>query len=114
MPSKRTAKPTKANPAKRAKITDHFPVVDNTDSELVPSSQTPKATKQITITIPLPFGVPPVWAEKKQQLCEALHPWFNTYQAGVYRKDGIAYGILVDGGFGCRDKLNEEVLITRA
>ena len=114
MPSKRAAKATTSNSSKRAKITGHLSVANDTVSELVSSQQTSTLTTNTPPLIPLPFGVPPAWAEKKQQLCEALHPWFNTYQAGVYRKDGYAYGMLLDGGFAPRDKLNEESAITRA
>ena len=120
MPRKRSAKDAKAiKSSKRVKvindkITDYFSVADGTASELASNRQVSPPTNTTDIKRPVPFGKPPVWADKKQQLCEALYPWFNTYQAGVYRKDNFAYGILVDGGFGPRDKLNEELLITRA
>ena len=115
MPSKRAAKASKATEStKRAKVTASFDKVDDTAHELVSSRQVPLLLETNSLSLPVPFGAPPVWAVKKQQLCETLHAWFNHYQAGVYCKDKIAYGMLVDGGFARRDKLNEELLITRA
>ncbi|KAI9743396.1 MAG: hypothetical protein M1818_003243 [Claussenomyces sp. TS43310] len=61
---------------------------------------------------PPPYGRPPVWADKRQQLCETL-PYYRAYQSGAYVQDGTARAFMVDKEVGPRDKLNEEILIAR-
>ncbi|RFU26389.1 hypothetical protein B7463_g9945, partial [Scytalidium lignicola] len=61
---------------------------------------------------PKPFGEPFVWADKRQQLCEAL-PYYRAYQSGAYMHDGIVKGFLCDKEVGFRDKFTDEVMICR-
>ncbi|KAH8816837.1 hypothetical protein F5884DRAFT_236441 [Xylogone sp. PMI_703] len=61
---------------------------------------------------PKPFGEPLVWADKRQQLCEAL-PYYKAYQSGAYMHDGIVHGFLCDKEVGFRDKFTDEVMICR-
>jgi hypothetical protein len=61
---------------------------------------------------PLPVGEPPVWAEKRQALCEAL-PYYRAYMSGAYVQDGVARSLMVDKEVGPRDKFTEEIIITR-
>lgn len=61
---------------------------------------------------PAPYGEPPVWASKRQQLCETL-PYYRAYQSGIYIQDGTARAFMVDKEVGPRDKLDEEILIAR-
>jgi hypothetical protein len=60
---------------------------------------------------PAPYGEPPVWADKRQCLCEAL-PYYKAYMSGVYQQAGVACGFLVDKEVGPRDKFQDEFLIT--
>jgi hypothetical protein len=60
---------------------------------------------------PDPYGEPPVWADKRQSLCEAL-PYYKAYMSGAYQQAGVARGFLVDKEVGPRDKFEEEILIT--
>jgi hypothetical protein len=60
---------------------------------------------------PDPCGEPPVWANKRQSLCEAL-PYYKAYMSGAYQQAGTARGFLVDKEVGPRDKFQEEILIT--
>jgi hypothetical protein len=57
------------------------------------------------------YGKPPVWADKRQSLCEAL-PYYKAYMSGAYQQAGVARGFLVDKEVGLRDKFEEEILIT--
>ncbi|RDW62154.1 hypothetical protein BP6252_11587 [Coleophoma cylindrospora] len=59
---------------------------------------------------PEPYGSPPVWGDKRQQLCETL-PYYRAYQSGAYTNGGIVYGFMVDKEVGVRDKFEEEVMI---
>lgn len=61
---------------------------------------------------PEPSGQPPVWAEKRQALCETL-PYYKAYMSGAYMHDGIAKAFMVDKEVGPRDKFNEEIVIAR-
>ncbi|EAS30635.2 uncharacterized protein CIMG_11674 [Coccidioides immitis RS] len=61
---------------------------------------------------PEPVGTPPAWAVDRPELCDAL-PWFRSTQGGCYFKDGIAFGVLIDGDAGDRAHLDHEVVITR-
>jgi hypothetical protein len=61
---------------------------------------------------PAPFGQPPVWADKRQGLCEAL-PYYKAYQSGAHINNGIVRGFLVDKEVGPRDKFEEEIMISR-
>jgi hypothetical protein len=61
---------------------------------------------------PEPFGEPPVWADKRQNLCEAL-PYYKAYMSGAYLHQGVASAFMVDKEVGPRDKFDEEVIIAR-
>lgn len=58
------------------------------------------------------YGSAPVWATKRQQLCEAL-PYYKAYQSGSYTSEGILYAMMIDKERRDTDVLNEEVIITR-
>ena len=61
---------------------------------------------------PEPFGEPPVWADKRQQLCETL-PYYRAYQSGAHTSDGVVYGFLCDKEVGVRDKFDDQIMIAR-
>src|SRR6266536_2981833 len=61
---------------------------------------------------PEPFGAPPVWADKRQQLCETL-PYYRAYQSGAYTSDGVVCGFLCDKEVGVRDKFDDQIMIAR-
>jgi hypothetical protein len=60
---------------------------------------------------PEPHGQPPVWGDKRQQICETL-PYYNAYQGGAYRSEGVLYGFLTDKEVGPRDQFTDQILIT--
>ncbi|OAF58525.1 hypothetical protein VC83_04909 [Pseudogymnoascus destructans] len=62
--------------------------------------------------LPAPYGQPPVWASKRQQLCETL-PYYRAYMSGGYLHDGLVRAILIDKEVRERDVFDEEVVITR-
>ncbi|OBT84393.1 hypothetical protein VE02_06741 [Pseudogymnoascus sp. 03VT05] len=62
--------------------------------------------------LPAPYGQPPVWASKRQQLCETL-PYYRAYMSGGYLHDGLVHAILIDKEVRERDIFGEEVVITR-
>lgn len=66
----------------------------------------------ISLSKPSALGGPLVWAEKRQQLCEAL-PYYIAYQSGAYTHDGIVKGFLCDKFVSLRDKFTDEVMICR-
>ncbi|KAL1851225.1 hypothetical protein Plec18170_006550 [Paecilomyces lecythidis] len=57
-------------------------------------------------------GQPPAWAESRPDLCDAL-PWFRSLQGGIYYRDELCWGCLVDADSGVRSYIDEEILITR-
>ncbi|CAG8598750.1 4031_t:CDS:2, partial [Scutellospora calospora] len=48
------------------------------------------------------IGRPRVWSQTRQELCESV-PYFRNWQSGVYFKEGVTYGYLVDGYGAMRD-----------
>jgi len=60
---------------------------------------------------PEPHSQPPVWGDKRQQICETL-PYYNAYQGGAYRSEGVLYGFLTDKEVGPRDQFTDQILIT--
>ncbi|MCJ1470214.1 hypothetical protein MMC07_008859 [Pseudocyphellaria aurata] len=73
--------------------------------------QTPVAlSKKVLLR---PFGQPEVWADYRQNLCEAL-PWYKAYQSGSYTFKDLAFGFLLDKDSGERQYMDEEIVITRA
>ncbi|KFY29613.1 hypothetical protein V494_08611 [Pseudogymnoascus sp. VKM F-4513 (FW-928)] len=62
--------------------------------------------------LPAPYGEPPVWASKRQQLCETL-PYYRAYMSGGYLHDGLVRAFLIDKEVRERDIFGEEVVITR-
>lgn len=61
---------------------------------------------------PRNMGEPPVWAHKRQQLCEVL-PYYNAYQSGVYMSAGIIHSMMIDGESRPQDIFTNEIIITR-
>ena len=61
---------------------------------------------------PKPYGEPPVWADKRQSLCETL-PYYRAYQSGAYIAGGIVRAFMCDKEVGPRDKFDEEIMIAR-
>ncbi|KAK2032947.1 hypothetical protein LX32DRAFT_660923 [Colletotrichum zoysiae] len=62
-------------------------------------------------TLPAPIGSPPVWAENRQALCDAL-PYFKAHEGSVYTKDKLIKGMLLNAFSSVRDYLGAEVIIT--
>nr|XP_019050222.1 hypothetical protein I302_00647 [Kwoniella bestiolae CBS 10118]OCF29152.1 hypothetical protein I302_00647 [Kwoniella bestiolae CBS 10118] len=52
--------------------------------------------------IPPPRNKPPVWAESRQELCEAL-PYYRSFQSGLYMHKRVAYGYLLEAFPAPRD-----------
>ncbi|CAG8747352.1 15354_t:CDS:2, partial [Cetraspora pellucida] len=57
------------------------------------------------------LGRPRVWSQTRQELCESV-PYFRNWQSGVYFKEGVTYGYLVDGYGAMRDVCNGRVIIS--
>ncbi|WWC99165.1 hypothetical protein V866_006060 [Kwoniella sp. B9012] len=52
--------------------------------------------------LPQPRNRPPVWAESRQELCEAL-PYYRSFQSGLYMHKKVAYGYLLEAFPAPRD-----------
>jgi hypothetical protein len=61
---------------------------------------------------PAPCGQPPVWADKRQSLCETL-PYYKAYMSGAYMHLQMVRAFMVDKEVGPRDKFEEEIMISR-
>ncbi len=61
---------------------------------------------------PAPYGQPPVWADKRQSLCETL-PYYRAYMSGAYMHLQTVRAFMVDKEVGPRDKFAEEIMISR-
>lgn len=61
---------------------------------------------------PEPFGEPPAWAFKRQQLCETL-PYYRAYDGAAYTNEGILYAMLIDREVGVRDQFTDQIIITK-
>jgi hypothetical protein len=59
---------------------------------------------------PKPRGTPPVWADKRQSLCEAL-PYYKSYQGGSYTSNSLIKGTLLDGFPGVRDYIDANTVV---
>lgn len=87
---------------------------------LIRSKRRPKAAPRAYVpyyqsaqeNLPATYGQPPVWASKRQQLCETL-PYYRAYMSGGYLHDGLVRGFLIDKEVRERDVFEEEVVITR-
>lgn len=64
-----------------------------------------------TLSKPEAWGEPPVWAEKRQQLCSSL-PYHKGYESAAYRTNGMIAGFLANQGVGPRDVFTEDIYIT--
>ncbi|WVQ79028.1 hypothetical protein IAT38_001120 [Cryptococcus sp. DSM 104549] len=51
---------------------------------------------------PKPLNRPPVWAESRQELCEAL-PYYRSFQSGLYMYGRVAFGYLLEAYPAPRD-----------
>ncbi|CAG8433354.1 1563_t:CDS:10 [Diversispora eburnea] len=54
---------------------------------------------------------PQVWAMTRQELCETV-PYFRSWHGGVYNKNGVVWGYLLDGFGALRDVCNGRVIIS--
>ncbi|KAK1963949.1 hypothetical protein LY78DRAFT_704779 [Colletotrichum sublineola] len=64
-----------------------------------------------SLTLPAPIGNPPVWAENRQALCDAL-PYFKAHEGSLYTKDKTIKGMLLNAFSSVRDYLGTETIIT--
>ncbi|WWC60152.1 uncharacterized protein I303_102716 [Kwoniella dejecticola CBS 10117] len=62
----------------------------------------PRAQIRTKHPTPPPKNRPPVWAESRQELCEAL-PYYRSFQSGIYMHGKIAYGYLLEAFPAPRD-----------
>ncbi|KAI5791861.1 hypothetical protein EDC01DRAFT_97726 [Geopyxis carbonaria] len=98
----------------------------NPDLEFLPEVKPVPKTKRVPKVVPAmekirnihegkpePIGLPEVWADKRQELCETL-PYYRAYQSGAYAHDGLVYGYLVDGSGSPRDYMDERIVISHA
>ncbi|OTA54665.1 hypothetical protein K449DRAFT_439271 [Hypoxylon sp. EC38] len=58
-----------------------------------------KTVAELHESKPEPSAEPPVWAEVKAALADAV-PYFRKHQGSLYTKDRIAQGMLVDAEYG--------------
>lgn len=97
-------------------------VAPDAEHEAVPRQQTMVPAMHFFLELPRPhsgaimpsrnMGQPPVWAHKRQQLCEVL-PYYNAYQSGVYMSAGIIHSMMIDGESRPQDIFTNEIIITR-
>jgi len=59
---------------------------------------------------PEPFGEPPVWANVRQNLCEAV-PYYRAFQSASYTVDKVLHGFMVDKEASRRAKFIDQVMI---
>jgi len=95
--------------------------VDNEATEKSSSSKGKKKAKAATNEKyhksaqegkPEPCGQPPVWAEKRQQLCDTVS-YYKAHQSGPYTRDNTVYGQLIDKEGEALDVFNDQVVITQ-
>ena len=68
--------------------------------------------KAVTLPkLPSPQGVPLVWADTRQELCEGL-PYFRAYQGGIYFRSSTVFGYLLDSFGAERDFIGSHVVIS--
>ena len=60
---------------------------------------------------PPPRGQPLVWAQYRQELCEGVS-YFRSYQGGIYFRNGIVFGYLLDAFGAERDYIGSHVVIS--
>lgn len=60
-----------------------------------------------------PIGLPDVWANSQQELCETL-PYYRSYHAGSYIVNDLVRGYLVDGVAAEGDYIGARVVISHA
>ena len=89
-----------------------FPVGPHNNAVMEAPEMEVSVNQQLVHVEPKVFAEPPVWADKRQQLCEVLS-YYRAYQSGVYQSAGIIYGMLIDAESRPYDVFNEEVIITR-
>ncbi|KAI5787380.1 hypothetical protein FPQ18DRAFT_414355 [Pyronema domesticum] len=62
---------------------------------------------------PESIGSPRIWAEMRQELCEAF-PFFGSYQGGLYCHNDVARGVLLVSVVWDRDVCGDRVIITHS
>ncbi|KAL9119086.1 MAG: hypothetical protein Q9187_004357, partial [Circinaria calcarea] len=111
---------TNARRRTRAKAIESSPEED----EQADSSEETEgfATSAVTISLaeedqkiqrPKPYGIAPVHAESRQDLCDSL-PYYHAFQSGAYTQKEVGWGMLLGRDAGARPYMDEEVVITRA
>ena len=72
---------------------------------------TVKHEEEVLPPRPAPRGKPEVWADTRQELCESV-PYFRAYQGGIYFRDGVVFGYLLDAFGAERDYIGSNVVIS--
>ena len=75
-----------------------------------PTQKKHDAAEAINAAKPKPFGKPPVFAERRQPLCESL-PYFQAYQSSAYTKDGRVWAVLLDFAEDSNAHMDEEIIV---
>jgi hypothetical protein len=70
-----------------------------------------KLEEEIFPPKPPAIGSPIVWADTRQELCEGL-PYFRSYQGGIYFRDDVVFGYLLDAFGAERDYIGSHVVIS--
>lgn len=60
-----------------------------------------------------PRGMPRVWADSRQALCETIL-YYQAWQGACYINKGVLYAFMFDSNGHCRDLIDEDVVIARA
>jgi hypothetical protein len=65
----------------------------------------------LTEGLPKPYGHPPAWGSKRQQMCESLD-WYRSYQGGTYSQNLLMKGMFIDSEVARKDIFGEEIIVT--
>ena len=96
-PSKRKADPSTGPVAKKVKYSKYSAIRRKSNND---DNQNDRDT----------FGQPPVYADIRQSLCEAL-PYYRAHQSGAYTKNNIVHGFLCDSETSNRAKFDDQIMI---
>jgi hypothetical protein len=67
--------------------------------------------EEVLVPKPPVIGEPLVWADTRQELCEGV-PYFRAYQSGIYYRNEVAFGYLLDAFGADRDFIGSHVVIS--
>lgn len=110
-----TTRAPRKRKAKEVNSDTEYSAPETKKKKVVGKGKAPRkpVTDDVQAMKPDPIGMPAIWADNRQALCNAL-PWFHgAFESAAYTNKLLARGFMCDAQVAIRDKFDTEIVISR-